>query len=843
MRRFRLINCVLETPPEMPPNVRIGHALGEVGHLSLAVAGQNLVLIYLCSRIVTPWVADFCVFAAVTLVLDFVFHLTFFVAVLSVDVQRMELQDSLERVELIQTSKSGQQERQSWLSALSKGNGPVSTRFAGTAAILSMILAVNWHFFDSDSRNLDPRNLLGKISKRSAKPAVDSTIFKSPPFNQARTPAEWFRIQDHNTAREMVGFIKPSSHSFVARVYDPLLVVMKGAKGRGTQNRHQTLIEVIRHFAHDHAFPAALIAVLIIAIVTLLMNYLLWSGLPDENTDSEDDEERSFKVRTLPVPQALDIVRLAACPKGHLATTSLDKTTSLWTPDRTSALGYTHTLLNTAKLKPRLWPIVASALDDDGRLLALASDTGQLGLWSIPLKRFLLLPTIELRGQMPVLFAFFTQHNAAEQDSVGLVVVTPDGWVTMLDPRTGMHQARRMGEGSVSAATLYTAPKGGAHLVFVSKPGEVYILPLPTLSLPMAQWTPMPEVVAGLDPGPPPGRNPMKIRGIYAVPVVGLVFALRDMEIEVVEFGSRALMHSIRVDKSMKLGTFRVMHSARRSCACGASAVRTLVIAYSEQDTDAAVLRTYTLEGAGGAVHICLGKSSEHGSHGCKGWALASESVHRVEPAGVWETTTGLSIIGVRRCENGQEEDEKEELGVGQPSSSRPSPSTSRGKKRPSFYPNRASSSSSSAAQPLLSNSADSSDTEDDAYDDDDTEPWQAYTLSHTGDFLQRPLLSSPSSSPSSSPLSFPFGTTDPGAFAQSQQLFVSEAGPVARLGGKSIAVGFGNTVKVISVGRHALGADTRLASSTPSSRGVEMGVYPSSARGGAGRSTGRKIS
>ena len=84
----------------MPPHQRIGNALGEVGHLSLAVAVQNLGLIWLCSRLVTPWVADFCIFAAVTLVFDFVYHLTFFVAVLSVDVQRMELSDSLERVDV-----------------------------------------------------------------------------------------------------------------------------------------------------------------------------------------------------------------------------------------------------------------------------------------------------------------------------------------------------------------------------------------------------------------------------------------------------------------------------------------------------------------------------------------------------------------------------------------------------------------------------------------------------------------------------------------------------------------------------------------------------------------------
>jgi hypothetical protein len=143
-RRFRLINVVLETPPEMPPHQRIGNALGEVGHLSLAVAFQNLALIYFCSRLVSPWVADFCIFAAVTLVFDFVYHITFFVAVLSVDVQRMELSDSLERVELTQKMKKTRQERQSWLTALRErvllGVWPFSPSFSLSIGTFSIAM-------------------------------------------------------------------------------------------------------------------------------------------------------------------------------------------------------------------------------------------------------------------------------------------------------------------------------------------------------------------------------------------------------------------------------------------------------------------------------------------------------------------------------------------------------------------------------------------------------------------------------------------------------------------------------------------------------------------------------
>ena len=277
--RFRLINVVLETPPEMPPHQRIGNALGEVGHLSLAIAFQNLALLYFCSRFVAPWVADFCVFAAVTLVFDLVFHLTFFVAVLSVDVQRMELSDSLDRIDFNQNSKVNKTERQTWLGALREGTLPLSTRFAGTVAIFSIILAINWHFFDSSGKQLSFTTLRQSLTSRRRKRAVDAT-WSPQPINQARTPADWLRLQDHNTARELFGFIKPGAQTFTARIYNPILVVAKGAYGRDRPQPPSSLMEGLRRFAHGHAFPVALMVVMLIATVTLLMNYLLWTGLP-----------------------------------------------------------------------------------------------------------------------------------------------------------------------------------------------------------------------------------------------------------------------------------------------------------------------------------------------------------------------------------------------------------------------------------------------------------------------------------------------------------------------------------------------------------------------------------
>jgi hypothetical protein len=775
----------------MPPHQRIGNAIGEVGHLSLAVAVQNLVLIYLCSRIVTPWVADFCVFAAVTLVFDFVFHLTFFLAVLSVDVQRMELSDSLGRIDLDQTTKSHPQERQSWLDALRQGDLPVSTRFAGSAAIFSIILALNWHFFDSEGRQLSLRGLWNRILQRQPRRPED-ILWSPTAINQARTPADWLRIQDHNTVRELFGFIKPEAQSIIARIYDPLLVVLNGADGRDTSHKRTSLPEIARHFAHEHAFPAALMVVFLIAGVTLLMNYLLWSGLPDNNAEDEDEEEVLFSVKTLPTTQTLDIVRLTSCCKGHLVSISLDRSTSIWLHSRGTE--YNQTTLQTAGTKPRLWPIVASAMDDGGNLLALCSDNGQIGLWGLAASRFLLFPTVELNGQVPTLFSF-VRTRGTDHDKLSLIIITPDGHLIEVDTRTGVHQSKRICVSAIVCATFYASAKEDTNLVYVNKAGEVHILSLKKDS----QWTS--EVVAGLDPGPPPGSNPSKIKCVQAVPSLGLIFALRAEEAEVFDFHSRAIIHAFHVGR-VKPHSFRVMHSTPRQCPCGAPSVHSLSVAYSEQDTNHMILQTFALDEKS-TSYFCLGKPSENETYKCRGLDLAIEAVHCVEPAGVWESTDATNIIGIRR-------------GVQSPT---PSSSASGVELDPAALTSALKLRATKGEQNYnLLDSAFGTRHSSGSFKDSDS--WEAWTLSSSGEFRSRPLVSADALE---------------GEEHVDEQLFVASAGPITKLGKKSVAVGFGNTIKVVTLGKESFEGMT---SGKDGALDMGVGLYKWRAK----RGTGRKV-
>lgn len=792
MFRFRLINVVLETPPELPPHQRIGNALGEVGHLSLAIAAQNLALLYLCSRLVTPWVADFCVFAAVTLVFDLVFHLTFFVAVLSVDVQRMELSDSLDRIDHSQATKKNRTERQSWLAALREGTLPLSTRFAGTVAIFSIILALNWHFFDSHDKKLSFHTLRQRFMSRRRKRSLDTTWSPSP-INQARTPADWLRIQDHNTARELIGFIKPGAHSFIARIYDPLLVVSKGAHGRDRPQPPTSLMDGLRRFARGHAFPAALILVFLIAGVTLLMNYLLWTGLP-EAEDNSQDEDAIFSVKTLPAPQNLDVVRLATCSKGHVASISLDRTTAIWLHGRG---GYLHTTLQTATMKATLWPLTGSAIDESGRQLALCSESGQLGLWNIATSCFSLFPKVDVRGQEPILFEYVTLTTRIDAERLYLVIVSLDGHLTKLDAHTGIHRTRRIASHFIVCATLYTCAKGKPNLVYVTKTGEVHILELKegidTTS----------EVVAGLDPGPPPGSNPAKIRCIQGVSSLGLIFALRDQEAEVFDFSSRALIHSFQIGH-VKPHSFRILHPARRTCPCGAPAVHSLSVAYTEAGTAHMIMQTFTSDS-----QICLGKELDREKYNCQGLNRAKETVHYVEPAGVWESTSTLSVVGIRQC-----------IQSPTPSSTTSGAEDGHHIADPSALASALKQRARKQSDPnIMTRSFESAFGTHKRNEPSGDSEWEAWTMSSTGEFRSRPLL--------------PDDLEDTGDASAEDELFVASPGPVTRLGKRSVAVGFGNTVKIITLGKELFDGITNIENG---SMDVGLGSYKYRARKGNGR-------
>ncbi|OCK80613.1 hypothetical protein K432DRAFT_352633 [Lepidopterella palustris CBS 459.81] len=776
---FRLINEVLSNPPEMSTVHRIGNALGEVGHLSLAAAGQNLIILWLLSRVVSPGVAAFCAYAAVALVFDFVFHLTFFLAVLSVDVRRMGLQDSLDQINIAQPPpKTNKQGKPSWFEFLDGRKLPFSTRIAGSAAIICFVFVLNWHFFDNGMRPFSFRRIL-EYALSTSKSANSSGPNRtpSPPIHLARTPAEWLRMQDHDTGKEFIRFIKPNAYSFIARVYDPLLIVLKGADGRSARNKPRSLLSVMRQLADRHFFPVALAVVLAIALVTMLVNYLLWNELP-EDLEEDDTDEPLITVRTLPKSHDLDIVRLTASGKGHLVSISLDRSTSIWYHDRTR--GYNQSIIKPASTAPPLWPIVATTIDDGGNWLALCTAGGRVAFWSLPQRRFLMSPMVELRGQLPTFFSFASMH-AAEHEWLSLVIVTPDGCLSALDCRSGHLRTHQICCSTILSTALLSCAKGQTSIISASRNGEVHISKMG----PTGDWTT--EILQGFGPRLLSDGKLSKVRSVLTVSNLGLVFIVRLCEVDVIDFHSRTVIHTIQTSQ-VKPHSLRVMHSQRRMCHCGAFAIHSLAVIYTELESQDLLMHTYTLDETP-ASQICLRSPSDHDTRTCLGLDSAAEMLHGIQRAGAWEATHAEAVVGVRNRHY-----------TSTPSSSASGVDSSYFSRNPGMLgmalKHRTRDGKASIAVPdgpYMTTTTTATTTTAASSSSDPADDWEAYSFSMTGEFYSTPLLPDPAE----------------GNYPQEEQLFVATPGPIARLGKRGVAVGFGNTVKIVMLGNGRFEEDT----------------------------------
>ena len=226
-----------KTPLQDQSVPRVATALGAVGHLSLIAVAQNLVILWLVSRVAPPELAAFCGFAAISLTVDLVFFFTFFVSMLSVDLRKYGLQDSFEEVRKRYEAEStkaarvngpAQQQRRD-ITRRPKHAAFLYPRALGTIVIVSFLFMLGWHFLD------------GRITFRWARKfavisdwsELGTTRDHPHGFNsileQTRDSLTWLKFQEHETTREILHVVNPRSYGFLARVYNPLVVVLKSA--------------------------------------------------------------------------------------------------------------------------------------------------------------------------------------------------------------------------------------------------------------------------------------------------------------------------------------------------------------------------------------------------------------------------------------------------------------------------------------------------------------------------------------------------------------------------------------------------------------------------------------
>lgn len=751
------MNAVLAYPPQMPTTVRIANALGDVGHLSLAATGQNLAIVWLLHKVVSPGVQAFCTFAAAALIFDFCFHLIFFVAVLNVDVRRVELQDSIERVDSLTKTKSSTRLKRYWTDAFLSGRLPVSSRLAFPAVSICFILGLNLQFSDSESLIRLIINTLSVLGGQLTQSLPDSVPAFAAPINQARTPQTWLRLQNYQTAEEVIKLVKPTAHTIVARIYDPLAIVLKGSDRGGIQSGSQAFI-LLRETLRKHLYPFLLALGFCVGVTVLLMQYLLWVEILEEE-DHALPTKAVFTVKRLPQCHQLDVFRLAISGKGDMIAADYNKQ-SIFYGFNSASQTWSLTLLAISGLPVNFWPNSCLTMDISGQVAALANNEGWIAIWDVNGKRFTQYTHHEHWHGRPILFELVA-FDIYSPDTLALIIVTTNGTLTIHNLKDKSSTIKlALGDPSIVHACLIRSGRR-LYAYVITQTGNVLTVDLSSDHLDILPLFALDSRLLSDQSG--------QVRWLAISASLEVVVVIRKDHVDVVNTKTRLLIHRMLLPQFAPK-SLRILHSNPRTCpTCQSVAVHSFSVAYTDPITKSIIMRTYSAVTGDYSSLICFRPATNTNSSTCSGLESASVAEHRVENPGQWETTNDQAIVGIRHpllSNTGNGSSIKHH----QYTSIRTSPASSTAVALPSqrfsiLTPRRLRQSSKSS----LPNA---------------NAQWEVYTLSAAGIFSILPLQSLPG------------------------DLFVHKTGPISRIGKRSLVFVLGNVIRVVTVGSERIEED-----------------------------------
>ncbi|KAK3378404.1 sterol-sensing domain of SREBP cleavage-activation-domain-containing protein [Podospora didyma] len=730
---LRLINAVITTSWSESISDRIGEAFGATAHVAVANRVQNLLVLFGLSRITFPGVAAFCTFAAVAVIFDFFYLATFFLSVLSVDVRQRELSE-LEKVSVRQRRVSqGPNPTLTWFDRIRQwfrlGEVTILTRVAGTIVLLGFVLIAQSHYAPESGRQW--LNRIFSLSWRAPAPSTPSSLLID--IHQARSPTSWLRLQDHETAREVINVVKPWAHSYVARVYEPLIFVLKGSD-RIPHSREPFFLPAVYDFIH-HELPRFVVLLLtVMAMILLFTNYLIRDNRQAGGPNHPDDEPL-LSVQTISQGHSLDIVMLAASAGGQLVSAGLDRTIQIrdvLASSRNQLSSESDSSIDElTDLTENLFPVLGMTIDEDSRWLALLSRQSVL-LWSIEEQQWTSMMEVDLGGHKPEAFFFGT----TQADSIPpLMVVRRNGTMAELDfeveetkdyvicktplvwvvPFVGRYSSRHH---TPQLSILTASRKSCIHMV--TQHGH--------------QWVSKEINLAA--------RGSKDIHCLVPIPGLSMYLVGRSRTIDLVDLDSSVIIHTFQTEP-MQPRSLRQISSTRPRQA----GLTSLTLSYVNSETGDLVIHTHVPEEDGNSICPDSPLGAKDGSQ--RPWSGTREIIWRIANPGTWEALSNGSIVGVRRKSAAQ---------VGHLSPTVLSTGTSGLRRRGGVRPD-----------PKLTAINDTWDV------------WVINQLETKGS-IETTLLEAP-------------GANDSGS------LVVSELGPIIKLGTMSVAVGFGNVVKLISVG------------------------------------------
>ncbi|SMY20645.1 unnamed protein product [Zymoseptoria tritici ST99CH_1A5] len=776
---FRLINAVLAYPPTMATDNRVANALGDIGPISVAAAVQNMIILSMLSTVVTPGVAAFCAFAAIATLFDAFFLLTFFVAVLNVDIHRLELQDALAARH--NQSRTGHRRRPSpskntWFDALVHGKLPFSTRMAGTVVTTTFILSLNYHFSEYHDHSTNLRQLLG-LERGQPPISAGTDPFPAPPMNATLSPGEWMRMQELETAKEVIKLAKPGANSLVVRVFAPLIIVLGGSDRSGASAADETLTYALQRFAKYHLYPVAVAVVFIVAFVFILMNFLLYNQAGDEDHDiALEQMEDQLTVQHVALPHKLDIVKLVKSRGGHFVSVGLDRTIAISVMDKTQQ---THRIISVPSNVTGniMWPVRHVTIDDNGEWIACHGADDRVLVYNSATGSFLS-RVIQYPDDHPALIFSFVPLPVTGGSKLHLIVLSSAGRLAQSCLEDGTSSGADLSTISLVGASTFESAANGRRIYTITEDGRAV-----SFAWNGGNWVHSAsqemQTHAAQDRGGPVS--------LQLNTEIGTEFLIVTTSKSALFLDSTTLGHITRFDFKFDVVdpeaiNDRLFVEDPRTCqGCGNISMRR--VAWPSESTKTGWCNLYIMtSGENNTAYMCLSDSTSvcrsvggvirdrldmskpdrrMTSH-CRALGSAIRAKLICTMPGTWAMVDSQTILGIRRRQHDNEA----------PSTSSTA-TTGRGL---------------STSQPRQRRNARSTSHDQEAQD----ERWEVFKLSPNGTDDEIETLDLPNTSD---------GATVTG---EDSALYVINPGPIVALDSQAVAVAFGNTIKVIRVARRS---------------------------------------
>lgn len=830
---LRLVNAVSVTPPENHPSTRLSAAINCLDKsLALVAIDCAVVLIPCLPFLKFPnQVKQLSCFTCLCLVIDLLMHVTYFTAILSVDLRRLELED------LITTDSP-------------TNNNPY--KFLG----------------GSFSRTLESHYLHLKywlFHPRISASAIVLTLSLTSLLIWNQTPHA-----TNETSKRVAFFLSPllSSHTFsnfnTIRIFEPVTIEAELASSTSLISFHlgQSIQGSFYKFSRIISVSILLELVASIAFILSLTGVILkFLLLPvTEPTESSSSSETAqFSSKELTGYHTLDVLQVIT--HGSMITTvSLDHKVFVW--NASSAPGTKIAPPVQVPNPPDFWPITKVVLNSSLNLIAIFS-TRIPAIKCYNFKTGVLLYHLQDRAlfsTQPVETFFSGSELIVVGKSGKLLSISETGAMTSFTIEFStqgalLSHAKRLVTPKIPERVVCLSKSNdisiGTHIGKVWKFRKLQIQESPVqinmhaqgvhdLSKYKPQPIPAPQAMLArstmrggkLGQFNALARPPINVPKILSEPIVALV-PVPALNMVLIASAVHACLFDVQtgiIVRHFQIGhfkphTLRVFHSHPTHCRfCGCGSVDTLSIAYTDLEEEGMVIcHTLTIDNRA-KNSICIRVERDPRETRCLGFEATTERQHWIGRVEGWDTTDMNMIMGVRRRETPQTI----------PTNNLNSPlSTSISWIKNQTQGLQANSGSQSRRRHTHTSSSKVSQKDSDFPLISST--WEGWAMSATGQvsFYDIPDYSEHLHPNESNRLKSPGG--GPGGQYQvssigmeldsvsRSRLLIRSIGPVTKYGAKSIAVAFGNIIKVLYFGK-----EESLPKTEPESTGILPPPSPS---------------